>query len=36
MSDEIHETQRALRGVARTKLTFSSDRERDRASDTIE
>ena len=26
MSDEMHESQRKLRGVARTKLTFSSDR----------
>ena len=26
ISDEIHESQRALRGVARTKLTFVSDR----------
>ena len=36
MSDEIHETQSALKGVARTKLTFSSDRVRDRASNTVE
>ena len=28
--DEIHQSQRALRGVARTKLTFSSDRNRER------
>ena len=27
-SDEIHQQQRALRGVARTKLTFNSDRDR--------
>ena len=26
-SDEIHETQRALKGVAQTKLTFVSDRD---------
>jgi TolB protein len=26
-SDDIHQTQRALRGVARTKLLFSSDRD---------
>ena len=26
MADEIHQQQRALRGVARTRLTFSSDR----------
>jgi len=30
MSDEIHQQQRALRGVARTKLTFSSDRNREK------
>jgi TolB protein len=30
ISDEIHETQRNLRGVARTKITFSSDRNRER------
>ena len=29
MSDELHESQRKLRGVARTKLTFSSDRNRE-------
>jgi len=28
-SDEIHQQQRALRGVARTKITFSSDRNRE-------
>ena len=28
ISDEIHQQQRALRGVARTKLAFSSDRNR--------
>ena len=31
MSDEIHLQQRALKGVARTKLAFASDRTRDRA-----
>ncbi len=36
MADEIHETQSGLKGVARTKLTFSSDRIRDRATDTVE
>ncbi len=36
MADEIHETQSQLKGVARTKLAFSSDRVRDRASDTVE
>jgi TolB protein len=30
VSDEIHQQQRALRGVARTKLAFSSDRDRER------
>jgi TolB protein len=30
IADEIHQQQRALRGVARTKLAFSSDRTRDR------
>ena len=29
-SDEIHQQQRALRGVARTKLAFASDRDGDR------
>jgi TolB protein len=32
----VHLTQANLKGVARTKLTFSSDRVRDRATDTIE
>ena len=30
MSDELHQSQRALRGVARTRLAFSSDRNRER------
>ena len=30
MSDEIHQQQRALRGVARTKLAFTSDRDGER------
>jgi TolB protein len=30
ISDDIHEQQRALRGVARTKLTFTSDRDGER------
>jgi len=30
VSDEIHQQQRALRGVARTKLAFASDRNRER------
>lgn len=36
MADEIHDTQRALRGVARTKLAFSSDRNRDRLGSSVE
>lgn len=31
-SDEIHQQQRALRGVARTKLAFTSDRDGERMS----
>jgi TolB protein len=36
MADEIHQQQRALPGVARTKLTFSSDRDREKVSGTVE
>jgi TolB protein len=36
MSDEIHQTQANLRGVARTKLTFVSDRDNERVIDTVE
>jgi len=36
VSDELHQTQRALRGVARTRLTFASDRDGDRMRGTIE
>ncbi|MGH9176561.1 MAG: hypothetical protein ACRD1H_19490, partial [Vicinamibacterales bacterium] len=36
ISDEIHESQRSLRGVARTKLTFVSDRNRERVTGTVE
>lgn len=36
MADEIHQSQRALRGVARTKLTFNSDRDGERMTGTIE
>jgi TolB protein len=36
MADEIHKTQRALRGVARTKLAFSSDRNRQRVTGSVE
>jgi TolB protein len=35
MADDIHD-QRGLRGVARTKLTFSSDRDNERLGGTIE
>jgi TolB protein len=35
ISDEIHQQQRALRGVARTKLTFSSDRNREKLTGTV-
>ncbi len=36
MADEVHQQQRALRGVARTKLTFSSDRDREKVTGTVE
>jgi TolB protein len=36
MSDEIHQTQANLRGIARTKLTFVSDRDNERVIDTVE
>ena len=36
ISDEIHEQQRGLRGVARTKLAFVSDRNRERLDGTVE
>jgi TolB protein len=36
ISDEIHQQQRALRGVARTKLAFASDRNRERVSGPID
>jgi TolB protein len=36
MSDELHQTQFSLRGVARTKLTFSSDRNREAVIGTVE
>lgn len=35
-SDEIHQQQRSLRGVARTKLAFSSDRNRERVGGTVQ
>ena len=36
VSDEVHQQQRALKGVARTKLTFSSDRDGERVQGTVE
>jgi TolB protein len=36
IADEIHEKQRALHGVARTKLTFASDRDGERVGGTVE
>jgi TolB protein len=36
MADEMHQSQRALRGVARTKLVFDSDRDAERMTGTIE
>jgi TolB protein len=36
ISDEIHQQQRALRGVARTKIAFSSDRNREKLAGTVE
>lgn len=36
MADEIHESQRSLRGVARTKLTYTSDRNREGVAGTVE
>jgi TolB protein len=36
MSDELHDTQRQMRGVARTKLAFISDRNREAVVATVE
>jgi TolB protein len=36
IADEIHQQQRQLRGVARTKIAFVSDRNRDSLSGTVE
>ena len=36
IADEVHQQQRALRGVARTKLAFTSDRNRERMVGTVE
>jgi TolB protein len=35
-ADEIYQSQRALQGVAQTKLTFASDRDGERMSGTVE
>jgi TolB protein len=36
IADEIHQNQRGLRGVARTKLVFSSDRDSESVVNTVE
>jgi TolB protein len=36
IADEVHQSQRGLRGVARTKLAFNSDRDGERVGGTIE
>src|SRR4029077_19201525 len=36
ISDEIHKSQRALNGVARSRLTFDSDRDGERMSNTVQ
>jgi TolB protein len=36
MADEVHDKQRGLRGVARTKLTFDSNRDGERVRGTVE
>jgi TolB protein len=36
IADEVHDQQRGLRGVARTKLTFASDRDGERMGGTVE
>jgi TolB protein len=36
IADEVHLSQRQLRGVARTKLTFTSDRNREKVVGTVE
>jgi TolB protein len=36
MSDEIHKSQRGLNGVARSKLTFDSDRDGERMTGTVQ
>ena len=36
MSDELHKSQRALNGVARSRLTFDSDRDGERMTGTVQ
>jgi len=36
IADEIHKSQRALNGVARSRLTFDSDRDGERMSNTVQ
>jgi TolB protein len=36
IADDLHKTQRNLRGVARTRLTFNSDRDGERVTGTVE
>ena len=36
ISDDIHQSQSGLKGVAKTKLTFESDRDNERIVDTVE
>jgi TolB protein len=36
IADEVHQQQRALKGVARTKLSFQSDRVRERLTTTVQ
>jgi TolB protein len=36
LSDELHQSQRGLRGVARSKLAFASDRDGERMANTIQ
>jgi TolB protein len=36
MSDELHKSQRALNGVARSRLTFNSDRDGERMGGTVQ
>jgi TolB protein len=36
IADEVHKQQRALNGVARTKITFSSDRDREKVTGTVQ